>query len=587
MWLCTKARATGLLAATGLAACGAGPSSSATAERRSPDLVSRAERTGWIHTGDHAEAVRMCRDFALAYPGRARCDQFGTTPEGRAMVALVVGSPDARRPVLLIQAGIHAGEIEGKDAGFWLLRDLLDGHVARGALDAATIVFVPILNPDGHERSGPDNRPNQRGPAEMGFRTNAQNLNLNRDYTKVDTPEIAAVLRLWRRWDPVVYVDLHTTDGARFEHDVAVMVSPRAPGDRLQPAARSLSDRLQARLTQLGHLPLSFYPSFVVQDDPASGFDDFEAPPRFSQAYAGTRGRLGILVETHSWHTYKQRGLATYHVLQALVERAARDATSWRDLAREADAAGANLAGKQVPLAFVAGGAPRTIEFRGYHYERHRSEISGATWITYDEKRPEVWRVPLRDQTIASVVVTAPRAGYLVTAGFAGVVARRLESHDIRFSRLGRALTVDAEVFRATRVEPEPSFEGRARVTLGGGWTRERRTVPPGALWIPLAQPRARLAMHLLEPQAPDSLASWGFFNASFEQKEYMEPYVAEEVAREMLKDRNVRAAFDKALEDPAFAASPQRRLEFFYRRHASWDEGKDLLPVLRLDAPP
>jgi hypothetical protein len=578
---------TGLLAATCLAACGAGPSPGATAGRRSPDLVSRAERTGWIHTGDHEEAVRMCRDFAVAYPGRARCEQFGTTPEGRQMVALVVGSPDARRPVLLIQAGIHAGEIEGKDAGFWLLRDVLDGRAAPGALDATTIVFVPILNPDGHERSGPDNRPNQRGPAEMGFRTNAQNLNLNRDYMKVDTPEIAAVLRLWRRWDPAVYVDLHTTDGAQFEHDVAVMVAPRSSSDRLQKTASALSDRLQERLTELGHLPLPFYPSFVVQDDPASGFDDYEAPPRFSQPYAGARGRIGILVETHSWHTYKQRGLATYHLLQALLERAARDAPSWRDAAREADAAGAALAGKQVPLAFAAGGAPRTIEFRGYHYQRRRSSISGATWVTYDEKRPQTWRVPLRSESVATVVATAPRAGYLVTAGFASVVAPRLESHDIRFSRMTRALTVEAEVFRATRVEPQPGFEGRARVTLTGAWTRERRTVQPGALWIPIAQPRARLAMHLFEPRAPDSLASWGFFNASFEQKEYMEAYVAEEVAREMLKDPEVRAAFDRALKDPAFAASPERRLEFFYRRHASWDESKDLLPVLRLDAPP
>ena len=576
-----------LVAATGLASCGAPPTTGATAERRAPDLISRAERTGWVHTGNHAEAVRMCRDFAAAYPGRARCDGFGTTPEGRAMVALVVGAPDARRPVVLVQAGIHAGEIEGKDAGFWLLRDLLDGRAAPGALDAVTVVFVPILNPDGHERTGPGNRPNQRGPAEMGFRTNAQNLNINRDYMKVDTPEIAAVLQLWRRWDPVVYIDLHTTDGAKFEHDVAVLVSPRAPRDRLQQAARALSDGLQARLTQLGHLPLPFYPSFVKQDDPASGFDDYEPPPRFSQGYAAARGRIGVLVETHSWHTYKQRGLATYHVLQALLERAVRDAAGWREVARATDAAGADLAGKGVPLAWGPGGAPRTIEFRGYHYQRRRSEVSGGTWITYDEKRPQVWRVPLRDESVPAVTATAPRAGYLVTAGFAGVVARRLDSHDIQYRRLSRELNVDAEVFRATRAESQPSFEGRARVTLSGSWTRERRRVPPGALWIPIAQPRARLVMYLLEPQAPDSLATWGFFNASLEQKEYMEPYVAEEVAREMLKDREVRAAFDKALEDPAFAASPERRLDFFYRRHASWDEGKDLLPVLRLDAPP
>jgi len=553
-----------------------------------PDLTTTAERTGWVQTGRHEEAVRLCRDFERAFPGRARCEQFGTSPEGRAMVALVAGRTDARRPVLLIQAGIHAGEIEGKDAGFWLIRDLLNGRAVPGALDAVTVVFIPILNVDGHERFGPNNRPNQRGPAEMGFRTDAANLNINRDHVKVDTPEMAAMLGLWRRYDPVIYVDLHTTDGAKFEHDVAVLVSPGAPRpDGLDEAAHALSDAILARLTELGHLPLDFYPEFAEKDDPSSGFESSEPPPRFSEAYAGERGRLGMLVETHSWHDYRQRALATYHVLQALLERAVTGARGWRDVERATDDADAHLAGREVVLAYEAGGPARTIEFRGYHYTRRRSDVSGDMWTSYDEKRPEVWKVPLRDQNVPAVTATAPRAGYLVAAGFAGVVAPRLDSHAIRYRRLGRALTVDAEVYRATKASYDPPFEGRTRVTLVGGWSRERRQLAPGALWIPIAQPRARLILHLLEPAAPDSLASWGFFNASLEQKEYMEAYVEEDVARQMLRDPAVRAAFDKALEDPEFAKSPEKRLGFFYRRHPSWDEGVGLLPVFRVDAAP
>ena len=571
-----------LLVVAAIVACGG----AAAAPR--PALVTEAERSGWIRTGRHDEMVRLCRGFEASYPGRARCDRFGTTPEGREMLALVVGRADSTRPALLVQAGIHAGEIEGKDAGFWFIRDLLEGRVAPGSLDAATLVFVPILNPDGHERFGPGNRPNQRGPVEMGFRTNAQNLNLNRDYTKLDAPELAALLRLWRRWDPVVYVDLHTTDGAKFEHDVAVMVSPRAPReDGLDEVGRALSDQLQARLTQLGHLPLDFYPSFMKDDDPASGFEDGESPPRFSTAYAAARGRIGILVETHSWHDYRQRARATYHVLQALLERAATDGASWRRVARETDASDARLAGRDVALAYRTSEKARTIDFRGYRYQRRRSGVSGGTWTVYDEKQPQIWKVPLRNEMLPELVVTAPRAGYLVTAGFAAVIAPRLDSHHIRYRRLDRALTADAEVYRVSKAEYEPPFEGRTRAAITGAWKRERRRVSPGALWIPIDQPRARLAMHLFEPGAPDSLASWGFFNVAMEQKEYMEAYVAEEVAREMLADPKVRAAFDEALKDPAFAGSPARRLDFFYRRHASYDETKDMLPVFRLDAPP
>ena len=571
------------LCALALPACGG-----AATAGRAPDLVTQAERSGWIRTGRHDEAVRLCRDFEAAFPGRARCERFGTTPEGRAMVALVAGQPDRHRPVILIEAGIHAGEIEGKDAGFWLLRDLLGGRAVPGALDAVTIVFVPIFNVDGHERFGPGNRPNQRGPAEMGFRTNSQNLNLNRDFLKVDAPEMAAMLGLFRRYDPVVFVDLHTTDGAKFEHDVAILVAPRAPrGDHLGELARALSSALQTRVTQLGHLPVPFYPSFITSDDPASGFEDGEPPPRFSQAYASARNRIGILVETHSWHPYGQRARSTYHVLQALLERAVRDGRAWREAADAADVAGAALAGTQVPVSFRATATAHTIEFRGYHYERRPSEVSGTTWITYHEDRPELWRVPLRDELVPDVSVTAPRSGYLVTAGFADLVAARLDAHAIRYRRVDHPITAAVEAYRASKVEYEPPFEGHTRVKLTGEWARERRTTSAGALWIPIAQPRARLLIHLLEPSAPDSLAAWGFFNSSFEQKEYMEPNVAEEVARQMLADPAIKAAFDKELADPAFAASPTRRLDFFYRRHPSWDEQRNLLPIFRLDQSP
>ena len=142
-----------------------------------------------------------------------------------------------------MQGGIHAGEIEGKDAGFLALRDLLDGKVAPGALDAVTLVFVPVFNPDGHERFGPNNRPNQRGPEEMGFRTTAANLNLNRDYVKADAPEMAGdARRCLTRGIPILFVDLHTTDGAKFEHDIASWSRPAAPrADGSSEAARALS----------------------------------------------------------------------------------------------------------------------------------------------------------------------------------------------------------------------------------------------------------------------------------------------------------------------------------------------------------
>jgi hypothetical protein len=231
----------------------------------------------------------------------------------------------------------------------------------------------------------------------------------------------------------------------------------------------------------------------------------------------------------------------------------------------------------------------RTIEFRGYEYTREPSAVSGALLTRYNPKKPQIWRIPLADEVRPATTVAAPRGGYIVPAAYAQLVGDKLALHDIQSRKLSSTSAVDAEVFRATQVSLAPAtFEGHAATKLEGQWTRERRTVPAGSLFVPIAQARSLLLMTLLEPKDPDSLVSWGFFSTAFEPKEYMEAYVAEEVAEQMLKsDPAVRREFDKRLEDPAFARDPAARLAFFYRRHASWDERLNLYPVYRVDAAP
>src|SRR4030095_15558350 len=178
---------------------------------------------------------------------------------------------DRNRPVVFMQGGIHAGEIAGRDAGFLALRQMLEGQAAAEALARATLVFALVFNVDGHERFGRWNRPNQVGPEEMGWRTTAQNLNLNRDYAKADAPEMQAMLRFLTEWDPILLVDLHVTDGAEFEHDVSLGVTPTLARDQdLVRVAVAFRDALMQQLATQGSLPIDFYPSFVSDDDPAS-----------------------------------------------------------------------------------------------------------------------------------------------------------------------------------------------------------------------------------------------------------------------------------------------------------------------------
>ena len=565
------------------------------------DLTTVSERSGFRDTGRYAEVVALCEAFQKARPDAVRCFRFGTTPQGRPMLAMAVstsgaltaGAAHARTlPVLLVQGGIHAGEIDGKDAGFLALRQMLNGEAAKGALDHAVLLFVPVFNVDGHENFRAWNRPNQRGPEQMGFRVTAQRYNLNRDYMKADAPEMQAMLSLVDAWDPAVEMDLHVTDGAKFQHDVSITGQPVDSGDdALRNTGRAVRDGLVQALKAQGSMPLSFYPDLVDEDNPASGFAADVSTPRFSDGYFVLRNRVGILVETHSWKDYPTRVRITRNAIVDLVSMAARDGARWLADEAAADGRARGLGGTPVPLTYKATDAARTIDFLGYAYTRTPSDVSGAPMTRYDESKPEVWKVPLRDVVVPAASVLAPKGGYIVPSEWVALVEPKLKLHDVQYRRLDGVLqSVPVQAWHATSAKfAAASFEGHQRVDLGGAWTQETRDVGAGALFVPIAQANARLAMNLLEPQAPDSLVAWGEMNNAFEQKEYMEDYVAEEQARLMMaKDPALKAEFERKLAtDPVFAKSSRARLDFFYRRHPAWDAAFDLYPVMRTDVVP
>jgi hypothetical protein len=565
------------------------------------DLTTVSERSGFLKTGRYAEVIELCARFQQAYPKQVKCIDFGTTPEGRPMKALVVTrtgalTPAAAKqrglPVVLIQGGIHAGEIDGKDAGFLALHELLENRIAPGALDKQVLLFVPVFNVDGHERFTPNNRPNQRGPVEMGWRTTAQNFNLNRDYVKADAPEMQAMLALVNAWDPLACIDLHVTDGAKFEHDVSIQVEPVNSGDaEFRKAGLALRTNVIADITKQGSQPQSYYMSFAENDNPQSGFVDGVSDPRFSTGYFQLRNRLAMLVETHSWKDYPTRVRITHNAIVSVLAQVAQHGAEWQKAAADADARALKIAGTPVALTYKTTEKSHLVDFKGYAYTRTPSDVSGILMTHYDETKPQVWTVPLRDEVLPDLSVNAPGAGYIVPAAQAKMVAQKLARHAISFRVLGAGQArADVETFRADKATFAPgSFESHQRLTVQGAWKAEARAFGKGALFVPVAQPKARLVMALLEPQAPDSLLAWGEFNSAFERKEYMEEYVAEDVAREQLAaDPALAAQFSKMVDsDPAFAKNARARLEFFARRHASWDERFNLYPVMRTNIVP
>ncbi len=416
------------------------------------------------------------------------------------------------------------------------------------------------------------------------------------------------MLRLLNHWDPLICADLHVTDGADFEPDISLQVEPVHQGDSaLFASGIQMRDELIALLSQQGSLPLPFYPDLAETDNPASGFHLTVYSPRFSTGYFAARNRFTVLVETHSWKTYATRVRITRNTIVSLAQLTAEHGGRWLDEVHKADATASELGGRGMVLDFHAGwrestqavdvtaqpGAEQdpqvsTIDFRGYAYARVPSKISGELVTVYDPSTPQIWRVPFLRNTTPKLVVQAPRVGYLVPAGYAREIGEKLTLHGIGFETLCSVpISIEVNVFRASKVEFSAApFEGCTRAALEGEWTPERVEMPAGSLLVPIAQARSRLLMALFEPQAPDSLAAWGFFNSWFERKEYIEPYVAEMMAQDLLNQHPTLARdFEQQLaSDPHFAADPAARREFFLRRHASWDASLNLYPIHRLE---
>ena len=298
-----------------------------------------------------------------------------------------------------------------------------------------------------------------------------------------------------------------------------------------------------------------------------------------------------MLVETHSWKDYPTRVAITHDTVLSALRQVAEHGNAWRALQLQADDRARELGGQPVALDYKATEKSRLVDFHGYAYTRTPSEVSGALMTRYDESRPAEWRIPLRDEVLPSVSAIAPRGGYLVPREFASLVQPRLQVHGIEYRMLAAPFDGPLDAYRASFAQLEAgSLEGKQRVkTLSGAWRPEAARVEAGAIFVPIAQPKARLVMALLEPEAPDSFVGWGEFNNFLERKEYMEAYVAEEEARRMLAaDPALAQEFARRLrEDPEFAGSPSARLDFFYRRHPAFDERNNRYPVLRTDAVP
>ncbi len=554
--------------------------------------ITPAERSGLTATPSYDETVDWLRRLTAAAPELAMIS-LGQSGEGRDVWMIIASAEGAftpqalarsSKPVVLVQAGIHSGEIDGKDAGMMLLRDLTVRGTRRPLLDRAALLFVPIVNVDGHERSSALGRINQRGPERMGWRTNARNLNLNRDYAKADTPEMRALLTALDTWQPDLYVDVHVTDGMDYQYDVSW---GHAGEQTWSPAisrwlATVLTPPVRLELEAMGHVPGDLV--FALDgDQPDRGLYHWTAAsPRFSDAYGAARHLPAILVENHSLKPYDQRVLGTYVFLAAVLEAAGDNAASLRQAIAEDRAR--RPAEVTLEWEVPRDQAPETVEFKGVAWRHEDSEVSGSRKVVWLGE-PVTTTLPRVTPSRPAATVERP-AAYWIPGAWTEVI-ERLAAHGVEMERLTAPREVEVEMYRLAAAKlAEEAFEGRVRVELTAPPEVERRheLYPRGSVRVSTDQPLGDLVVLLLEPQSPDSFFQWGFFHSILSRTEYVEGYVMEPMAERMLAaDPALRAEFEKKLaDDPEFAADPRARLQWFYRRTPFFDPRWRLYPVGR-----
>jgi hypothetical protein len=426
----------------------------------------------------------------------------------------------------------------------------------------------------------------------MGWRTTTAYLNLNRDYMKADAPETRAWLQLWNNWKPDLFIDCHVTDGADYRYNITYHHEHHegVPPSVLAWERDVFDKRVPPQVEAAGNV-VSWYLEFKDNRDLTKGIVDFSGSPRFSTGYAPLRNRPGILIETHMLKEYEPRVRGTYDLLRFALEEANRDPESLIDAGRVADEKAASEDQtydplRTYPLTFELTDKAIPYQLKAVEYHTEQSRVSGALRVIF-ETTPLDLTVPLYNDFKPKVLV-APPLYYIVPPQWKDVI-EVLQAHGLRMQRTAESASLEIEGYRFTDVAlPSFSFEGRSMPSFKTELVSERRAFPAGSVIVPMAQPGARVAIQLLEPQAPDSFVAWGFFNAIFEQKEYSEDYVSEKLAREMMEQNpELRSEFEQRLaSDPKFAASPHERLQFFYRRSPYWDPELNLYPVGRITTP-
>lgn len=478
---------------------------------------------------------------------------------------------------VLINNAIHPGEPDGINACLiWL-----DEWIANGkSTDIPVVAIIPAYNVGGMMNRSSTSRANQEGPDEYGFRGNAQNLDLNRDFIKMDSKNMFTFAKIYHALDPDVFIDTHVSNGADYQYTMTYIASVR---ERMAPSlAYLMHDEMIPRLKEMSSAKGFDLTPYVHtrKSVPENGIEVFNDLPRYAMGYASLFNAISFTTETHMLKPFPQRVQSTYVFLSStinwmsankeVIELNRKEAKEW------------DLGLSQYHFNYTLQGDSMPLLFKGFEHSNPKSKVTGMPRLKYNRKKPFEKEVPYFNHYAAQDSIAIPP--YFFIGGQCTEVIDRLKANNVEIRVLDAPERMYASQFRIQSFESgtqpyEGHFLHRNVVhELQGMYVNMK----PGDVAIPMNQANRRFIMSVLTPNAPDSYFAWNYFDSYVQQKEYFSAYVFEDLAAQMLRENHhLKKEFKlKKKNDPAFAESAWQQLYFLYQNSPYYEPTHNLLPV-------
>ncbi|MCF4102446.1 hypothetical protein L1I30_12275 [Gillisia sp. M10.2A] len=553
------------------------------------DFETVFEKSEGKKTATYKQIIDFYQELAETYP-TVSFEEYGTTDSGEPL-HLAIFSPDEEfdfdnlredHNIVLINNGIHPGESDGIDATMLLFRDLAQDsiNVPKNTILAA----IPVYNIGGALNRNSTSRTNQNGPKEYGFRGNARNYDLNRDFIKSDTKNTKSFAEIFHKVKPDIFIDTHVSNGADYQYTLTHLFTQhnKLGGELGNYLHKKMMPSLEKILWE-HEWDITPYVN-VFNAVPEKGFTQFMDHPRYSTGYTSLWNTLGLMIETHMLKPYNKRVRGTYKALSSIIDIAERDVETIKDL--RARAQRKYLTERYYPTNFKVDSSKVTkLNFKGFEAETITSEITGENRLKYDTTKPFTKETDYYNNFKATNQIEIPRA-YIIPQGWWNVL-EILKSNKVEMTAFERDTTLLVEVYHVDKYDTSNTpYEGHyPHSNTSVLTTKDSVKFRKGDMYIKSFQPAVRYLLETLEPIAHDSFFNWNFFDSILQQKEGFSPYVFEDIAKKMLdKDQALNEEFqDKKKSDAEFSKNWYSQLEWLHKKSKYYEKAHLRYPIFRV----